>query len=166
MFRTLIAAALIALVCVSSPALAQDTTVSAQPLVAILRPWVEIIVGAAVTAFLAFVAPFISRFLGAKTAEKIQKDLHSAAMTGVTNALNYVDGKAAELTIDVRNRIIADAIRYMTSSVPDALKHFGIDPSTEAGRQRLVELASSKLSILAEAPASVPIGTPPAAGAS
>jgi len=47
--------------------------------------------------------------------------------------------------IKIRNQVVATAYQYVLTAVPDALKKFGIDPSTEAGQKRVLEMVETRL---------------------
>ena len=47
--------------------------------------------------------------------------------------------------IKVRNEVVGTAFKYVIDSVPDALKKFGIDPSTTAGQKRIIEMLETRL---------------------
>ncbi len=47
--------------------------------------------------------------------------------------------------IRVRNEVVGTAFKYVIDSVPDALKKFGIDPSTTAGQKRIIEMLETRL---------------------
>ena len=118
----------------------------------------ELILGAlgvVVTAVLGFLANKLNTATNINIDAKYRDSIHSAIMTGVSGALNFAQARADSVTVDVRNQIIADAIRYAQKAVPDALKALGV------GHDTLVQLASSKLAILAEAPSSIPTNAAP-----
>ncbi len=157
MSRSLVAAALIALVCVSAPAFAQDTTVNLGGWWGALRPYLQDVIALVVAGVIGALAKLAYTLTGINIEKRHRDALHSAVMTGVSGAMNFIGAKANDMTIDVRNRVIADAIRWAEKSVPDAIKALGVTPDA------LTQLASSKIAILAEAPASVPVTTAPAA---
>ena len=47
--------------------------------------------------------------------------------------------------IKVRSQVISVAFDYIIKSVPDALKKFGIDPSTIDGQKRIIEMLETRL---------------------
>lgn len=155
-------AALIALIAFAAPAwAADDTTVSLGGLVTAIIPYLEAALAALVTALIAWAAQAIQKWLGIQLDQSSRDALHSAAMTGVNMALSRLSQSAANLTFDAKSAVIAQAIEWVESSVPDALKHFGLTP------EQLEALIESKLGIAAAAstPAAVaPAPTPAPAG--
>jgi len=136
---------------------APNTTVGLGGFFSSLRPLIEGALATVATAIIGWIGMTVQRWIGFRIEQQHRDALHSAIMTGVSAALNYAGERAADIKIDVRNKIIADGIRYVEKSVPDALRALNVTDDT------LVQLASSKLAILTEAPASIPIGTPPSA---
>ena len=47
--------------------------------------------------------------------------------------------------IKIRNKVVATAFEYVIKAVPDALNSFGINPSTEEGQKRVLELVETRL---------------------
>lgn len=134
-----------------------DTTVGLGPTWNVVRPYIQDLLSLLAFAAIGAVSKVVYSLTRINIEAKNREALHSAVMTGVTSALNFVGQKADGITIDVRNRIIADAIKYVQSSVPDALQALNVTP------EKLVELASSKIELLAEAKKSVEVVPVPVA---
>ena len=65
---------------------------------------------------------------------------------GVLLAINRVRALYKDSPpIHLRNQVVATALQYVIQAVPDALKKFGIDPSTEAGQKRIIEMVEIRL---------------------
>lgn len=127
-------------------AFAQDTQVVVADLVA---PWLEMLVGAVsilVTAILGWIAARIQ----AKTGIDIEARHREALQTAITNAaglaINRLHGKLQDVTFDVRHPAIKQAVDYIGSAAPDAVRNFGLTP------EQLAEKVVAKLG-LAQAPA-------------
>ncbi|MDZ5448974.1 hypothetical protein [Labrys sp. ZIDIC5] len=147
----------VAFVALVAPAwAADDTTVSLGGLVTALLPYFEAAVAALLTALIAWAAQAIQKWLGIQLDQSSRDALHSAAMTGVNMALSRLSQSAANLTFDAKSAVIAQAIEWVESSVPDALKHFGLTP------EQLEALIESKLGIAAAAAAPAVVAPAPA----
>lgn len=94
----------------------------------------------------AFAAPLGTLLVGIfyKIAQRIGFSLDEAYRQrleeGVTNALHAVAPKtgamlAGRMQVDVKNKAVADSIKYVAANLPDTLKKLGIDPTTDAGKQ-------------------------------
>ena len=85
--------------------------------------------------------------------------LHSAAETGVNLALSRIGTAIGPIGIDLKSQILAEALRWVIASVPDAIAYLGLTPD------RLGPLVEAKLGALltsATAPAAVAPPAPPA----
>jgi hypothetical protein len=142
------------LMAVAGAALAQapNTQVNALGLYEIVAPYVFMLVSAVVVGLLTWITNLVKQWTGIQIQAKHREAIHSAAMTGVAAGLARARVKASEVTFDVKSVVIKEAVDWAYKSVPDALKALGVGPD------KLAELAASKLTLLAEAPA----GTAPA----
>ena len=122
-------------------AVAQDTTISAQPFVELLMPILQAVLVAAVPIL---VGAFLQR-------TKIQVDAahRDAFQVSLANAagllLQKVGSTASTATIDVRSPAMAEAIRYVQTSAPDAIKKWGITP------EAIAEKVVAKIGVLVAA---------------
>ena len=74
--------------------------------------------------------------------EVLQEALGQSVLFAVNRARTiYKDNPP----IKVRNEIVGTAFKYVIDSVPDALKKFGIDPSTTKGQKRILEMLETRL---------------------
>lgn len=139
--------ALLALVSVCTPALAAEVaTPSWGGIAALATPWIEAAASGVVTALIGWIAVVVQRYLGLRIEASHREALHSAAMTGVRQALNRLQAAANAAPIEGRTAIVASAVGWMQQSVPDAIRYFGLDP------RKLETLAASKLTELLPAP--------------
>ena len=122
---TLICLALVASV---DLAIAQEAAkIEIGGLYATIRPYLADLVGLAVLAVIGVATKFIKEKFGIDIEAKHREALHSAAVTGLNTALSKFDIKAAGVTIEVKNRLIAEAANYAIKAVPDAIKFFKLD---------------------------------------
>lgn len=71
-----------------------------------------------------------------------------AIETAMQNGLQLAQSKLSSSNIssvNVQNRIVADAANYAITHVPDALKNLGVDVSTAAGKANLQEKLEARL---------------------
>lgn len=160
--RMFAAAALAGALFAAGPALAQavapasDTTVGLGGFFTAVRPALESFAITVVTGVITLLGILFKEKIGRDLDARHSEALHKALMTGVSAALNYAGERAATVSLDVRNKAIAEAILWAQRSVPDALAYFRIDATSSTGRDALVTLASAKLTQLAEAPSADP----------
>lgn len=162
--RLIVVSAIFAIVLLALPlnlAFAQDTTVVAPagssttvvtggPLWAFIQPYLEIVVSAVITALIALIATVMQRTFNVTLTADNRNALHSAAVSGVNMALSKLGTKVQDLQFDTKSAVVAQAIDYIETSVPDALNHFGVTP------QFLEDLVESKLGALINAQAAKP----------
>lgn len=117
---------------------AAATEVSAGDLVDTVRPWIEAAASGVLMTLIGWGAALLRRYVGIQLDSGHRAALHSAAMTGVRMALSQLSTSGAQLTVDTRSEIIAGAVRWMRTSVPEAIAYFGLPP------ERLAALAESK----------------------
>ena len=138
-FLTALAAFAVA-VLLALPALTStDTTVGLGGLLEAFRPILmemAAIIAAAIVGWLSFQA---NRVFGVEIEARHREALQSALMNGVYRGLHAIEGHADRVTLDVRSAVIAEGIRYVKRSVPDAIKHFKLTD------ERLRDLLEAKL---------------------
>lgn len=107
---------------------ANDTRVVVGDLIA---PWLEMLVGAVavlITAILGWIAAQVK----AKTGIDIEARHREALQTALTNAaglaLTRLSTTFGSKTIDVKHPLIKQAVEYVNSAVPDAIRNFGLTP--------------------------------------
>ncbi|WP_201829522.1 hypothetical protein [Microvirga zambiensis] len=131
-----------------------DTRLGAEGIYDIISPYVFMLASAAVVGILTWLTNIVKQWTGIQIEAKHREALHSAMMTGVAAALAKGRLKASEVSIDAKSVIIKEAVEWAQRSVPDALNALGASPSA------LAELAASKITLLAEAPAGNAAGSP------
>ena len=100
-------------------------------------------VGVLISAILLYGAAVLKQKTGIDIEAKHREALQSALMNGILFALQragWVQGQPVD-------GLLAQARSYVESSVPDALKQFGIDAATSAGRAQLDRLLTPKLPV-------------------
>lgn len=99
--------------------------------------------GLVITALLGWLASEFHKRTGINVEAKHREALQSALMNGILFALQragWVQGQPTD-------RLLSVARGYVESSVPDALKQFGIDAATDAGKAALDRLLTPKLPV-------------------
>lgn len=105
----------------------------------LLAPWLQLML-----AFAAVVIPALGTWAAAelrrRTGIVVEASHREAFQTALLNGAGLLKVKAEQMTsnvtIDVRHPAIRDAILYVNSSAPDAIKYFGLTP--EAIAEKLV----------------------------
>jgi hypothetical protein len=151
-FGWCIAASVVGCIMFVFPALAQDTS-TRYPLGGawdIFVPYVIETVAVVIGVAIAWVSTMANKLMGVQLDAKSREALHSAAMTGVNAAVSKIGTLADTWTIDVKQQIIVEAIRWVERSVPDALKRLKVGPD------EIAKIVASKLPV-AEAVATAPV---------
>lgn len=82
--------------------------------------------------------------LEAKMRDLLQSALTNAAGQVVAMAGSKLDG----MTLDLKNPLIVEAVQFVNRAAGDALAHFGIDLSTQAGQQSIATYIAGKIGLL------------------
>mgnify|MGYP001271248871 CR=1 FL=1 len=136
---------LLALALFLSPALAQDTNVHVGGLWGVLRPYIADLIGIGVAGLIAYLSMLLRTKFGIEIEARHREALHSAAVTGVNMALGQLNGRVEGLTVDVKNKLLADAMTYVIKSVPDAIRFFELDQKADALRDILKSKMASAI---------------------
>lgn len=151
MYRLLLAVAFLMLL--FSPAFAQaasDTTVSFAPLITALLPYLATLLSLLATAALGWLATLLQKKVNIDLTQSSRDALHSALTTGINLALSKLQPEGGKLTLDVKDKTIAQAITWAETSVPEAIQHFGLTPDA------LRSMVASKLNVADPAVPSIP----------
>lgn len=133
-----------ALIASADLAIAQEAAkIEIGGLYAVVRPYIADLLGLAILAAIGFATKFIKDKFGIDIEARHREALHSAAVTGLNTALSKFDVKAAGITVEVKNRLIAEAANYAIKAVPDAIKFFKLDEK----RDDLKAIIEAKLQI-------------------
>lgn len=137
------------------PAHAADTPPAAvSSLVAVLAPSIEAVASGVILALIGWIGAGVQRYLGIRIEASHREALHSAAMTGVRQALVAIEREAKTVPFDLHNELMNKAVQWMIGSVPDAIAFFGLDDGQleKLAQSKLTELmASSGVNLPAEA---------------
>lgn len=118
---------------------AGGTTITLAPLIEAVGPIIAQIAITLVTALVGWLSYKVNQYLGLNIEARHREALQSALMNGVWKGLHFIEDRGAGIGIDVKSEILAEGIRYVQRSVPDAIQYFGL---TE---DRLRELLEAKL---------------------
>lgn len=121
------------------------TVFPAAELVGFLSPYIQAVVSGFVLAVLSVLTPVLKQRWGLDIEARHREALHSALMTGVRDGLGVLQVKAGSTAIEVRSAVVAHAIAWARSSVPDALAKFQLDRDDEAALAKLEKLANATL---------------------
>jgi hypothetical protein len=93
--------------------------------------------------------------VGKKLNDRYNLDIEASHRQALQDALHrsvdFATNRAHTLykdlpPIQARGAVIGTAMQYAMEAVPDAMKKFGIDPSTTAGQKKLTEMIETRLS--------------------
>lgn len=124
-FATVIAFGLVA------PAFAQDagsTSISVTDLLAPFKPYVVELVTILVGVLVGLITRKLNELTGLKIDAAQRDALHMALTSGVMAGVHAIEQKTDGKTIDLHSAIVAEGVRYVQASVPDAIKYFGLTP--------------------------------------
>ena len=111
----------------------ESTIVSAQPFVDLLLPFIQAIV-------LGVLVPVATAWFIRKLNLDMEAQHRDALQTSLTNAAGLVIQKGAaqagKLTYDTKSPAMAQAIRYVQDSAPDAVRKWGLTPEKIAEKVR------------------------------
>jgi hypothetical protein len=131
-----------------------DTVISAEPWVATFMPFVSTITVALIGALVPLVFAYVLKKWGLDV-EQAHRDALQTSLTNAAGLLLQKLGRQAEgATIDVRSQAMADAIRYVEKSAPDALKSWGITPDS------IAEKIIAKIPQIEASSGAAPMSTP------
>lgn len=101
----------------------------------LLNPWLQLLFAFAavvIPALGTWVAWQIQRRTGATVDNTHMQAFQQALLNGAGLLVVKASQMANNVTIDARHPAIADAIRYVNQSAPDAIKYFGVTPESIA----------------------------------
>lgn len=131
--------ALVAPVPIAAQAQEASTRVDLAPAAVGVLGYVSAAIGAVLTAGLGLLGARLYAWTGINIEARHREALHSAIMTGVNAALGKVAAVIGGKAIDVRSTALAEALRYVGASVPDAIRFFDLS------KDRLADMISAKL---------------------
>lgn len=127
---------------------AADTRVQIGGLYATIRTVVADLIGLLVVAVLGYLSTIAKTRLGLTIDAGMRESLHKSAVTGINMALGQLGGRMENLSIDVKNKVLADALNYLIKAAPDAIAHFGLDQK----RNELMDILKAKLTVALPGP--------------
>ena len=129
-------------------AFGQDTNVQIGGLWGAARPYIADLLGLLVVAALGYISTIAKTKLGITIDQGMRDSLHASAVTGINMALGQLNGRLDNLSVDVKNKLLADAMNYLVKAAPDAIKHFGLDEKRDA----LMDILKAKLTVALPGP--------------
>lgn len=128
-----------------------DTTVSFLDLYKFFEPYLVALVGVVFSGVLGWLAALLKTKFGLDIDAGMRATLQSAAYNGATRAFAQIEGPVANLKIDVKSPLVADAVRWIETAAPDAIKHFGLGPD-ELAALALAKLGAAQVVAASPAP--------------
>ncbi len=109
-----------------------DSTITLAPIVQTLLPYVVAGVGSIISVIFAWMTYLLKKKFNIDIDAGMRDALQTAATNGANKVIAGLQGNFENMKIDVGSPLVAEAIRYVESHAPDALKHFGVTESTLA----------------------------------
>lgn len=128
MFRSLFAAALIALVCTAAPAFAQATVIDGGSIFGAWKPYITEVVAGAIALLVGWVVNTARQRFNLDIEARHRDALQTALTNAAGLALGQLDGAAGRIRLEIGNAAVAEAVTYVMKGAPDALKYFGLGP--------------------------------------
>lgn len=125
-----------------------DTRVQIGGLYSTIRPMIADLLGLLVVAALGYISTLAKTRFGITIDKGMKDSLHASAVTGINMALGQLNGRLDNLSVDVKNKVLADALNYLVRAAPDAIKHFGLDEKQGA----LMDILKAKLTVALPGP--------------
>lgn len=117
----------------------QSSRIDLAPAAVGVLGYVSAVIGAVLATGISFLGARLYAWTGISIEARHREALHSAIMTGVNAGLGKVADLIGGKAIDVRSTALAEALRYVGASVPDAIRYFGLS------QDRLADMISAKL---------------------
>lgn len=127
---------------------AADTRVQIGGLYATIRPMIADLLGLLVVAAIGYISTLAKTRFGITIDEGMRNSLHSSAVTGINMALGQLNGRMDNLSVDVKNKVLADALNYLVKAAPDAMTHFGLNERSK----EIMDLLKAKLTVALPGP--------------
>lgn len=106
---------------------AAGTVVNFDPFIAEVVPYVVALVGAVVAAGVAWITRLLHSWTGIQIEARHRDALQSALMNGARSAIAGYTPNGVR--IDLKHPVVSEGVRFVLSSVPDAVKYFGLSPA-------------------------------------
>lgn len=110
------------------PAFAQDTTVAVGGWFDIFQPYLTEFASILAAAALGWLLMKLKQLFGLTIEARHREALQSALTNGVNRGISALETAAQDTKVDMRSVVVAEGIRYVERSVPDAVKFFRLDP--------------------------------------
>ncbi|WP_109317533.1 hypothetical protein [Pseudovibrio ascidiaceicola] len=119
-----------ALLSFSSTVWAASYTIDLAPLADAVMPTLIALLGALVSAALAWAARLLHRYLGVSLDERHRKTLEEIVVSKLRQMLtDAYEGNRASMRIHSRSQLVAEVAGYATRKAPDAIRHFKLQPA-------------------------------------
>lgn len=98
-----------------------------------------------VLALLGMAISWFSKKTGLEIDAKQRAVLDEVIGAGINLARSKLIGPDGTVGFNIKNDALTLAANYVIVSVPGALKHFGIDPSTPQGKEKISKMVEARL---------------------
>ncbi len=106
------------------------TAIAAAPLVAIIKPYLEVAVDAAITGLIGWGVLLVQKWTGVQIQASLVNSIKSAAATEAGRLVASAEDNLATKSINVGSPIVAQAVTNIQGRIPDVLKSAGATPET------------------------------------
>jgi hypothetical protein len=108
---------------------APNTSVNGGSIFAIVEPYILEVASVLVAAIVAWLSAKVKTLVGIQIEAKHREALQSALQNGINYGMSKAGGWVSAKDYDLKNKALAEGINYVLSSVPDAIKFFGLTPA-------------------------------------
>lgn len=109
-----------------------DTTIAIGDIWSGIVPYIVAAIGALISAAVGWLIYLVNKKLGISIDDSMRNSLQTAATNAAGLVLNKLGNQIAGAKIDVKNQYVAEAVNYVLTAAPDAIKHFGLTPDLVA----------------------------------
>lgn len=121
-----------ALLLFAAPGAYADTTIAVGDIWSGIVPYIVAAIGALISAAVGWLIYLVNKKLGISIDDSMRSSLQTAATNAAGLVLNKLGNQLAGTKIDVKNQYVAEAVNYVLTAAPDAIKHFGLTPDLVA----------------------------------
>lgn len=103
-------------------------TIALAPIVAIVKPYITVIVGSVFSAIGVFLTPVMKKYFGQAIIDSLEAKLLAMAESEANAAVAAAEDNLAKQSITVSSQVVVDAAKRLEAALPPLLKKFGWTP--------------------------------------
>lgn len=111
------------------------TTVDGGGIAAAILEWIKVAFGTIISGALALGVSKLLKWMGVQVTDQLRAQLQVVIVNGINIAVTRLEDKLRQnknLDVDVKNEVVADAVKYVQDHAADTIKSLGLDPQSGA----------------------------------